>query len=373
MIMTLSFANGFQDTISGKVFSFFGHIRVEDYNALQGSIAEEIPIQRNDSVKQLKAIHKEIETVQAFATKNAILKTSETIEGVLFKGVESDYNFKRLDQFLTQGRWIEFTDSGYSTEVVLSETIARQLKLKLNDQVLIFFIQPNGEAPRPRKLTVCGIYKTGIEEYDKLFALGDLKLIQRLNNWSPEQVGGYEIFLKNFNDMDRVSANMVPNLPWGLGSQTIREINPSIFDWLGLQNQTILLVVIIMTVIALLNLVTCLLILVLERTRMVGLLKALGAADFPIQKIFLFQGIYLTALGLILGNGIGLLLSWLQEKYGFITLPEESYYISKAAVSIVWWQIGLVNLFTFVVCFLILLIPTIIIKKVQPVKAIQFK
>lgn len=371
--MTLSFANGFQETISGKVFSFFGHIRVEDYNALQGSIAEEIPIKRNDSVLQLKRHTASIETVQAFATKNAILKTSETIEGVLFKGVETDYDFKRLDQFLTQGRWMRFADSGYSTEVVLSETIARQLKLKLNDQVLIFFIQPNGEAPRPRKLTVCGIYKTGIEEYDKLFALGDLKLIQRLNNWSADQVGGYEIFLKDYREMDRVSADIVPYLPWGLGGQTIREIFPSIFDWLGLQNQTILLVVAIMTIIALLNLVTCLLILVLERTRMIGLLKALGAPDLSIQQIFFFQGIYLTALGLFFGNLIGLLLSWLQGKYGFLKLPEESYYISKAAVSIVWWQIGLVNLFTFLVCFLVLLIPTIIIKKVQPVKAIQFK
>lgn len=371
--MTLSFANGFQATISGKVFSFFGHIRVEDYNALQGSIAEEIPIKRNDSVLQLKKHRASIETVQAFATKNAILKTSETIEGVLFKGVENDYDFKRLEQFLTQGRWMRFVDSGYSTDVVLSETIARQLKLKLNDQVLIFFIQPNGEAPRPRKLNVCGIYKTGIEEYDKLFALGDLKLIQRLNNWSADQVGGYEIFLKDYREMDRVSTDIVPYLPWGLGGQTIREIFPSIFDWLGLQNQTILMVVGIMTIIALLNLVTCLLILVLERTRMIGLLKALGAPDLSIQQIFLFQGIYLTTLGLFFGNLIGLLLSWLQGKYGFLKLPEESYYISKAAVSIVWWQVGLVNLFTFLVCFLVLLIPTIIIKKVQPVKAIQFK
>jgi lipoprotein-releasing system permease protein len=373
MILTLAFSSGFQETISNKVFSFFGHIRVQDYNALQVSIAEEIPIQKNDSVPRLMQLNPSIKKVQAFATKNAILKTSETIEGVLFKGVERDYDFSKLQGFLTAGRWINFTDSGYSSEINLSETMAKQLKLKVNDQVLIFFIQPNGEAPRPRKLTVTGIFKTGIEEYDKLFALGDLKLVQRLNNWSADQVGGYEIFLDDYNKMDEVSADIVPYLPVGLSSQTIREIFPSIFDWLGLQNQTIFIVLVIMVVIALLNLITCLLILVLERTRMVGLLKALGARDFTIQEVFLYQGTIITFTGLFFGNVIGLLVSWLQQRYGFITLPEESYYISKAAVNIVWWQIGAVNIATFVICVVVLLLPTIIVARIRPVKAIQFR
>jgi lipoprotein-releasing system permease protein len=373
MIVTLAFASGFQQTISNKVFSFFGHIRVQDYNALQVSIAEEIPVQKNDSVLNLTKINPAIKKVQAFATKNAILKTSETIEGVLFKGVEKDYDFGNLQNFLVSGRWIRFTDSGYSSEINLSEAMAKQLGLKVNDQVLIFFIQPNGETPRPRKLTVAGIFKTGIEEYDKLFALGDLKLIQRLNNWQENQAGGYEIFLNDYTQMDAVSADIVPYLPIGLTSQTIKEVFPSIFDWLALQDQTIVIILIIMIVIALLNLVTCLLILVLERTRMVGLLKALGAPDFTIQKIFLYQGSIITFTGLLFGNIIGLLISWLQQRYGFITLPEESYYISKAAVNIVWWQIGILNLFTFLICVIVLLLPTIIVSKVQPVKAIQFR
>jgi len=373
MIVTLAFASGFQQTISNKVFSFFGHIRVQDYNALQVSIAEEIPVQKNDSVLNLTKINPAIKKVQAFATKNAILKTSETIEGVLFKGVEKDYDFGNLHNFLVSGRWIRFSDSGYSSEVNLSEAMAKQLGLKVNDQVLIFFIQPNGETPRPRKLTVAGIFKTGIEEYDKLFALGDLKLIQRLNNWKEDQAGGYEIFLNDYTQMDAVSADIVPYLPIGLTSQTIKEVFPSIFDWLALQDQTIVIILIIMIVIALLNLVTCLLILVLERTRMVGLLKALGATDFTIQKIFLYQGSIITFTGLLFGNLIGLLISWLQQRYGFITLPEESYYISKAAVNIVWWQIGILNLVTFLICVIVLLLPTIIVSKVQPVKAIQFR
>jgi lipoprotein-releasing system permease protein len=165
----------------------------------------------------------------------------------------------------------------------------------------------------------------------------------------------------------------VPYLPIGLTSQTIKEVFPSIFDWLALQDQTIIIILIIMIVIALLNLVTCLLILVLERVRMVGLLKALGARNFTIKKIFLYQGSIITITGLLLGNIIGLLVSWLQQRYGFITLPEESYYISKAAVNIVWWQIGVLNLATFLICVIVLLLPTIIVSKVQPVKAIQFR
>lgn len=373
MLLTMAFANGFQQTISEKVFSFFGHVRVQDYNALQVSIAEEIPIQKNDSVTRLPSLNPSIKSVQAFATKNAILKTSETIEGVLFKGVEKDYAFKNLQSFLVSGRWIQFTDSGYSNEINLSASMANQLNLKVNDQVLIFFIQPNGESPRPRKLTVAGIFKTGIEEYDKLFAIGDLKLIQKLNNWNENQVGGYELILNNYKDMDKVSADIVTFLPWGLSSQTIKEVFPSIFDWLALQDKTIYLVIFIMIIIALLNLVTCLLILVLERTRMVGLLKALGAGNFTIQKIFLIQGGYITLTGLLIGNILGLLVCWLQQRYGFITLPEESYYISKAAVSINWWQVLFLNLGTLLICLLILLIPTLIVKKVQAVIAIRFR
>ena len=373
MILTLAFSNGFQQTISNKVFSFFGHIRVQDYNALQVSIAEEIPVLKSDSVLNLVKINPLIKTVQAYATKNAILKTSETIEGVLFKGIEKEYDFSNMQNFLVAGRWIRFADSGYSNEVNLSESMAKQLKLKVNDQFLIFFIQPNGESPRPRKLTVAGIFKTGIEEYDKLFALGDLKLIQRLNNWKENEVGGYEIFLTDYHKMNEVSTDIVPYLPLGLTSQTIKEIFPSIFDWLGLQNQTIYIVLIIMIIIALLNLVTCLLILVLERTRMVGLLKAIGATNSTIQKIFLYQGAFITFMGLLLGNILGLFISWLQWRYGFITLPEESYYISKAAVHIVWWQIGMLNLVTFMICTAVLLLPTIIVSKVQPVRAIQFR
>ena len=373
MIVTLAFASGFQQTISDKVFSFWGHIRVHNFEAQRVSIAEETPIIRNDSITNLLKTIPEIKTIQAYATKNAILKTSENIEGVLFKGVESTYHFENIDKFLVKGRWIRFSDSAYSNEINLSESMAKQLKLDVNDQLLIFFIQSGGASPRPRKLNIAGIYKTGIEEYDKLIAIGDLRLIQRLNSWDADEVGGYELFLKDYNDMDRVSEEIMYRIPIDFKSSTIREVFPNIFDWLYLQDKTIFIVLIIMVVIATLNLVTCLLILVLERTRMVGILKALGAKNFVIQKVFLYHGAIISVVGLIGGNLLGLLICWLQQKYGFITLPEDAYYISKAAVNLVWWQVLLVNIFTFIVCFLVLLIPTLIVKRIQPVRAIQFR
>lgn len=373
MIVTLAFASGFQKTISEKVFSFWGHIRVHNYEAARISIAEETPVYRTDSVTRLIESIPEIKAIQAYATKNAILKTSENIEGVLFKGVESGYHFENLQPFLIKGRWIDFTDSSYSSEINLSESVARLLKLDVNDRLLIYFIQPGGAPPRPRRLTIAGIFKTGIEEYDKLIALGDLRLIQRLNDWGPDQIGGYEVVLKDFRDMYRVSEEILYKIPMGLRSSTIREIFPNIFDWLYLQNKTIGIVLIIMIIIASLNLITCLLILVLERTRMVGMLKAIGAGDFTIQKIFLFHGAIISLAGLAGGNMLGLLVCWLQQRWGFIKLPEEAYYISQAAVDIVWWQILLVNLGTFFICFLVLLIPTLIVKRIQPARAIQFR
>jgi lipoprotein-releasing system permease protein len=373
MIVTLAFAGGFQKTISEKVFSFWGHIRIHNFEAQRVSIAEETPITRNDSITNLIKTFPEVKSIQAYATKNAILKTSENIEGVLFKGVESNYNFRNTDKFLVKGKWISFSDTAYSNQINLSESMANELKLDVGDQLLIFFIQSGGASPRPRKLTIAGIYKTGIEEYDKLIAIGDLKLIQRLNNWSADEVGGYEIFLKDYEQMDRISEEIMYRLPIELKSSTIREIFPNIFDWLYLQNKTIAIVLIIMVVIATLNLVTCLLILVLERTRMVGVLKALGAQNIAIQKIFLYHGALISAGGLIGGNILAFLICWLQQKYGFITLPEDAYYISKAAVDLVWWQVLLVNILTFIVCFLVLMIPTLIVKRIQPVRAIQFR
>lgn len=372
MILTLAFTNGFQYAISQKVFNFWGHIRVQHYSASRSSNSEEAPMSRNDTVLRTLKNDPGIRTVQAFATKFAVLRSAEGVDEVQVKGVEKDYDFGNLQGFLRSGRWPRFPDSGYSNEIVISQYTANQLKLKTGNKLLIYFIQPDGSV-RVRPMIISGLYKTGIEDYDKLIAICDLRIIQRLNNWSPDQIGGYEVFTRDYRNADLVSARVHDRLPQDWDSRTTQETFPNIFDWLNLQDNTIVIVLVIMIVVATLNLVTCLIILVLERTRMVGILKAVGSRNVSIQWIFLYQGAFITLVGLVLGNIFGLGVCWLQQHYGFITLPEDAYFISKAVVKLEWWHVPMVNLLTFVICILVLLIPTVIIRRVQPARAIQFR
>ena len=372
MLMTLAFTNGFQYAISQKVFNLWGHIRVQHYSASRANISEEAPMEKNDTVLRMLRSDPAIRTIQAFATKYAVVHSAEGIDYVQLKGVEKGYDFNNLRDFLKAGRWPRFPDSGYSNEIVLSQTTASQLKIKVGDKILIYFIQPDGP-PRVRPMIVSGLYKTGIEDYDKLIAIGDLRLIQRLNGWKPDEIGGYELFLNDYHRSDEVNKAIFDQLPKDWGSRTTEEIYPGIFDWLNLQNITIAIVLIIMIVVATLNLVTCLIILVLERTPMIGVLKAVGSANASIQSIFLYQGCIIAVIGIALGNVFGLLVLWLQDRYGFITLPEDAYFISKAIVKLEWWHVVLVNAGTFLICFLVLLIPTLIIRRMQPARAIQFR
>ncbi len=372
MILTLAFTRGFQDAISQKVFNLWGDLRVQHISGNDAPLSEELPIERNDTVLRILHANPDIKTIQAFATKNAVIRSSEGIEVVDMKGVEKGYDFSNLDGFLKSGRWIHFPDTAYSNEIAISTYTANQLKIKLGDKVLIYFIRP-GAPLRTRRMTVTGLFKTSIEDYDKSIAIGDLRLIQRLNGWKDTQIGGYEVFTKDYRQATLVDSLIFPQLPREWSSRTTVKINPNIFDWLNLQNITIAIVLVIMVIIATLNLVTCLIILVLERTRMIGILKAIGARNPVIQRIFLYQGGIITLFGLLLGNAFGLLICWAQNKYGFITLPEDAYFISKAVVKLEWWHFLLVNGGTFLICFLVLMIPTLIIRKVQPVRAIQFR
>jgi lipoprotein-releasing system permease protein len=373
MIVTLSFVNGFQETVSGKVFSFWGHIRMGYRQPMKASIAEEEPIQSNDALVSSVRKMPQVVSVHLFATKNAVLKTTEEMEGVLVKGLDRTYDTMHMKSFMQQGRWIHFNDSTYAREIIISAYTAKQLKLKLNDRVLIYFIQPDGRM-RPDKLTIVGIYKTGIEDYDKMFAIGDLKLIRRLNSWNEEEIGGYEIFLKDYKQMGNVSQAIFENelFPALWETKTIREIYPNIFDWLDIQDTNQNILITIMTIIALINLITCLIILVLERLRMIGILKALGATNWTVQKIFINHSVIITVTGIVIGTAFGLGLMWLQQATSFIRLPEEAYFTDTAIVKIVWWQVGLVVGGTLLVSFLILLVPSFIVRRIQPIRAIRF-
>lgn len=373
MILAFAFVEGFQYTVSSKVFSFWGHLRVQQQESSSSGLAEELPVEKNDTVYNLLRANKSVKLVDAFATKSAMLKTTGTIEGVLLKGVEKNFSKERLEPFITKGKWLQFDDSLTNNQILISAYTSKQIAATVGDRILIYFIDNNSTTARVRPVTICGIYKTGIEEYDKTFAIVDINLIRKLNGWTATQIGGYELTLFDYRKDYRTNNELLDQIPVQWFSTPLREVYPNIFDWLELQSTNKQVILIIMCIVAVINLISCLIILVLERSKMIGLLKATGAADSQIQVIFWNQALIIALAGMLLGTLLGLGICWLQQTTHFIKLDETAYYVSSAPIRVIWWQVLLINVITFAVSFLILFIPSLLVRKITPVKALRFE
>ena len=368
MFVSIAILTGFQKQIREKVCGFAGQVRISHFE--ENTSFEPKPISANqDFLPRLKTM-KGIRHIQVFATKTGIIKTKDQIEGVILKGVGSDYDWSFFNNKMIAGTHFTVSDTGKTNDVMISRSLSSLLRLKLHDDIRMYFI--SGEVTLARKFNISGIYETGLGEFDKLFIFCDIQHIRKLNNWGPDQVGGFEILINDFNDIDRMGIEIYRMIGFSLDAKTIRQLYPQIFDWLGLQDINVLIILVLMILVAGITMISTLLILILEQTNMIGILKTLGMKNRNIRKIFLYNAVYITGIGMLWGNVFGFLLCIVQQKYGVVPLPQESYYVSVVPVNLDALNILFLNAGTLVVCSLMLIIPSFIITRISPVRAIRF-
>lgn len=364
---------GFKATIKEKIVVFGAPIRVSSLGL--GNTYDELPLSSEAPfAKQLPRLPS-LRHWQGVAHKSGILKTPDEMKGIVLKGIGRDYDTTLLTQQLVEGRMIRFAQSdtgqqAYSSEIILSAKIAKQLRLSLQDEVLVYFVQ---NPPRTRKLSVVGIYQTDLEEFDNTLVVGDLALIQRLNNWEADQVGAFEIFPKNPDQLEAVAQQVYVRMAPDMYLQTVEETFGPLFDWLLLLDRNTLIFLVLILTVACFNMVSVLLVLIMERTPLVGLLKTLGATHKQIRAIFIRLGTYIILRGLVLGNVLGLGLCWVQQQFQLIRLDPANYYMSAVPIAIDGWVVVGFNLLTLALVWLVLLIPTLAISQIQPVRALLFK
>lgn len=367
MIIAVAVVTGFKQQIRDKVIGFSGHIQITNFDLNTSYETSPVSIDKIDKKTLLNIPN--VKHIHAFATKAGIAKTKEQIEGIVLKGVDKNYDWTFFKEKIQEGRIIEFNDTTKSNEVIISRTLASRLNLKVGDPFVMYFIQ---QPPRMRKFTITGIFQTGLEELDKTYILGDIGHVQKLNDWEENQVSGFEVLLNDSDKMEETSELIFDELDLDLNVKTIRDLMPQIFDWLDLQDMNEIIILVLMSLVAGINMITALLILILEKSRMIGLLKALGMNNSMVQQIFLYKAAFLIGKGLLWGNILGIGLCMVQLQFGIFTLDESSYYLKYVPINLNFISILLLNIGTFAVCMLMLLIPARIISKISPVKAIRF-
>ena len=369
MIMAFLILLGFQRTVKEKIYAFSSNIIITKYSLSRDF--QEAPVNESDYpfLSDFTSVP-EIRHIQPFAHKPGLIKTKEEVEGVILKGVDHRYDSVQFSTYMKQGSFINFDGEGaYSNDIVISQKIARRLKLEVGQEFIINFIQ---DPPRARRLRVKGIYDTGLEDFDDRMIIGDIRLIQRLNNWEADQVGGFEVFLNPNTNIDLVHEYLFDLVEYNLYVEKVSDKYIQIFDWLSLINNNIAIFLFLVLFVASFNMISIVLILIMERTHMIGLLKAMGAENKMIRRIFTYHGMSLIGKGLVIGNVVGVLLCWLQYKFQIIKLDPDSYYMSFVPIEWNWTVIFLLNILTFFVVALVLYIPTISIAKVDPIKTLRF-
>jgi lipoprotein-releasing system permease protein len=374
MIMSASIVTGFKREIRNKVIGFGSHIQIINYDS--NISFETAPVNRNQAfLKDLIEIP-EIRHIQPFATKAGIIRTRDDIQGVVLKGIDNTFDWSFFDRNMQEGEKITFTDTITSNDAVISRAIASMLRLNVGDDFAMYFVQ---DPPRARRLTVSGIYETGLEELDKMFVLADMRHIQRLNDWDDSQISGFEILLDNYDKLDAVKLQ-VDELAGDIFTEELSRLRvvsigdkyPQFFDWLQLLDMNVWVILSLMVIVAGFNMVSGLLILILERTGMIGILKALGLGNSGLRKIFLYQSAFLIAKGLLWGNLIGIGLALIQHFTGIIKLDQASYFIATVPVNLRISHILMLNGGTMIITIAMLIVPSYIIGRISPEKTIRF-
>ncbi|MDG1916282.1 MAG: ABC transporter permease [Flavobacteriales bacterium] len=368
MLLSIAIITGFQNEITSKVIGFSSHIQVSNFS--NGNSYESTLLKNTDSLKTSLSSVEGIKHIQTYATKAGIIKTEEEIQGVVLKGLGNDFEDSFLQSILIEGQIPSFGEATKSKEVVLSLAIARQLNLNVGDDFQMYFIQ---QPVRVRQFKIAGIYDSGVAEFDDRLVIGDIGHIQKLNKWSSKEAGGLEIQLNSFDNLDEISQLIYSNIGFDLNAKTVIDNNPQLFDWLELQNMNVRVILILMLIVGAINMITALFILILEQTQLIGTLKALGSQNWHIRKVFIYHSLYLILKGIFWGNVVGIGLCLIQKHFQIIELDKSTYYMSFVPIDINILHILALNLGTFTICWLILIIPSYLISKINPIKAIRFE
>ncbi len=376
MILSVAVVTGFQEEVRNKLIGFDAHIRITNYD---NNVSDEpLPITNQQSFLEVLKANTDIKHIQAYALKSGVVKTKEDNEGVLIKGIGKDYDWSFIQSNMKEGTVFSVSDTGLSRSVVVSRSLAGRLGLKLNEKMVIYFLTKKTDSThtnyeqRAKVFYVSGIYETGFEEIDQKLVLVDIGQVQKLNYWQKDQIAGFEITINDYSKMETLGEEVNVMIGQGLVAQTVKETNPTIFSWLDLMDINAWIILVLMVIVAGINMISALLILILERTNMIGMLKAMGAGNGAIQKIFLYNAAYLIGKGLLWGNLLGIGIALLQYYTGVFTLDAKTYYISQIPVNLEIIPILLLNIGTLLCCLFMLIIPSFIVSKITPVKAIRY-